>query len=234
MSAHTQHAELPPELSIVLLYPLDSPDYLDGYLRPSMLPKVHIARPSPSNLVLDTEGVGHARKRIVAVLRGAIGDDGAICLHKKTRQLTTSSPDFDEFLHPDSILFCFGCTTAMLLFLLLCACLPTATLSNSGLLSPISRFLLTLPEAYPSQIGPFTDASDAEISTLNKQLKSKEGGVGGIAAKLVRSGGRGSRYVKDGNKHGNKDAQVKWRFWTTFLTTFSTTPFGVITESRGD
>ena len=77
MPAHAQHAELPPELSIVNLHTLNSPDYLDGYLRTSNSAKVDIARPTPSYLVLDTEGVGHARKRGVAVLRGTVSGQGA-------------------------------------------------------------------------------------------------------------------------------------------------------------
>jgi hypothetical protein len=62
MPAHAQHAELPPELSIVNLHPLDGPDYLDGYLRTSNSAKVDIARPTPSYLVLDAERVGHTQK----------------------------------------------------------------------------------------------------------------------------------------------------------------------------
>lgn len=60
-------------------------------------------------------------------------------------------------------------------------------------LSPLSRFLLTLPKSFPTP-GPFDNhVSNDDILTMNKKLKKGEGGLGGIVNDVVRKGGRGGR-----------------------------------------
>ncbi|GMI45160.1 hypothetical protein TrCOL_g602 [Triparma columacea] len=87
----------------------------------------------------------------------------------------------------------------LLLIPLLIILLPfTSSSPSTSDLTPISRFLLSLPSNFPNP-GPFQDTSpeDSDVISMNKKLAKSEGGISGLVSKAVKSGGRGAsaKYV---------------------------------------
>ena len=70
----------------------------------------------------------------------------------------------------------------------------TSSSPSTSDLTPISRFLLSLPSNFPNP-GPFQDTSpeDSDVISMNKKLAKSEGGISGLVSKAVKSGGRGAR-----------------------------------------